>query len=53
MKYSKKVQKPVLDSETSAKLIESRRADSTREETAGIDSVLPTEGYFLVTLSYI
>ena len=48
-----KIQNPVLDSETSTKLIESRRADSTRGETAGIDSVLPTEGYFLVTLSYI
>ena len=47
------MENPALNGETPVKLVESRRADSAREETPGIDSVLPTKGYFLVTLSYI
>lgn len=41
---------PMLNTETLAKVVELRRADSVKGETASIDSVLPTEGYFLVTL---
>lgn len=44
---------PVLSTETLAKVVELRRADSVKGETASIDSVLPTEGYFLVTLYHV
>lgn len=36
----------MLNTETLAKVVELRRADSVKGETASIDSVLPTEGYF-------
>lgn len=44
---------PVLSTETLAKVAELRRADSVKGETASIDSVLPTKGYFLVTLYHV
>lgn len=44
---------PVLSTETLAKVAELRRADSVKGETASIDSVLPTEEYFLVTLYHV